>query len=810
MEEIVVTAQKRSESLQEVPIAVTALTGQTRDLVGIQTIQDMTNFTPGITYTASLDRMFVRGIGRSTNNLSIDPAVATYRDGFYSSFNTTANSSTMFVQQVELLRGPQGTLYGRNAIGGALNLTSVRPTKEFEGQFRTDIGSYLEKTAEATVSGPITDWLRYRMTAGSYRQDKGFFQSTQGHANDGYGLKDNLEFEGQLAANIGDSVDLWFKFNHAEVSEGYGTAVNRSDYVTNNTTVSCPNTTVPAIASIVCTGSLGPNALFNTGTGLNPANPQYTTARPSVIDPYTINNDTPNHDTTTGHHVYELEAIAHLGFADLKYVGGYQEYVYNLLTDFDGSTRGSYVYTPVLPPPAPGNPPTAANGFPVTVFTQINSHYKEDKHYYSNEINLISTADSALKYVFGLYQYHERFYQPVLIGTDGLQPQLVHPLALPTFTPAAANLTDDPYYVAQRTMAQSEAAYGELDWDITQALRWTVGLRYSQDRRVSNEYVREVFWDPTLNGALSPALDITNSVTGGRGTLLPDGTYTRRLGIRSHATTGTFGFQWKPAQDTMGYFKYSRGYKESGINSGAAITTNAYTDPEYVNAYELGWKQTIASQFIVDAALFYNDYQGAQYPLTLIPGGSGPQQPLAQTAFFNINEKIYGAEFETHWTPIDDLTLWINYSYLHAVFADSRSFYDAITKAYVPLDGDTVPASPKNKASFNAVYTFHFSPGSLSLSGSYSWRDQVASSAFNDPGFLAPAYGIADARVTWIDTANKYSIIGYIRNATNKLAFDYVSIANTASGLTTTQSILPPRQVGMQFQYRFGGAAAGK
>jgi len=95
----------------------------------------------------------------------------------------------------------------------------------------------------------------------------------------------------------------------------------------------------------------------------------------------------------------------------------------------------------------------------------------------------------------------------------------------------------------------------------------------------------------------------------------------------------------------------------------------------------------------------------------------------------------------------------------------------------------------------------------LSLSGTYAWRDEVHSSAFGDPGFIAPAYGTVDGRATWTNTANTYSIVAYIRNATNKLAFDYVTIANTASGLTTTQSLLPPRQYGVQFQFRFGGAA---
>src|SRR5215831_21248531 len=114
LEEIIVTAQKRSESLQEVPVAVTALTDETRQLVGIKSVQDMTDFTPSLVYYTGVDRMTLRGIGRLTNNAGTEPGVATYVDGFYVTSNILVGVSDLFNQRVEILRGPQGTLYGRN------------------------------------------------------------------------------------------------------------------------------------------------------------------------------------------------------------------------------------------------------------------------------------------------------------------------------------------------------------------------------------------------------------------------------------------------------------------------------------------------------------------------------------------------------------------------------------------------------------------------------------------------------------------------------------------------------------------------
>ena len=110
LEEVVVTAQKRSEDLQDVPIAISAYTSATRDLLGISSIQDLTNFTPGLSYSTSLDRASLRGIGRQTNNLASDPGLATYNDGFYNVSTRAAARSPLLVERIEVLSGPQGTL----------------------------------------------------------------------------------------------------------------------------------------------------------------------------------------------------------------------------------------------------------------------------------------------------------------------------------------------------------------------------------------------------------------------------------------------------------------------------------------------------------------------------------------------------------------------------------------------------------------------------------------------------------------------------------------------------------------------------
>src|SRR5688572_11332405 len=215
LEEIVVTAQKRSEALQDVPVAVSAFTSEARDLVGITNITDLTDFTPGLSYASTLDRMSLRGVGRLTNNYGSDPGIATYSDGFYTASNVEAGKRPIHTNRVEVLRGPQGTLYGRNSIGGALNVISKRPTDTSQAEMRATAGNYDTQIYEGSVSGPITDWLRYRVAGNSGGQGEGFFEDTDSNETEG-GQNDDMYAEAQLGFNVGEKIDGWVKYAKSE------------------------------------------------------------------------------------------------------------------------------------------------------------------------------------------------------------------------------------------------------------------------------------------------------------------------------------------------------------------------------------------------------------------------------------------------------------------------------------------------------------------------------------------------------------------------------------------------------------------
>ena len=176
VEEIVVTAEKREQSLQSIPVAVSAYTSEKRDVLGVNTVEDLARVTPSLSYTNN-DRMSIRGLGRLTNAIGTDPSVALYSDGIFSNSMTDASTPSLFIERTEVLRGPQGTLYGRNSIGGAMNIVSKRPTEEFNGEVRAMVGNFESYRLDAMVRGPILDNLRFLLGASTERRNKGFIDN---------------------------------------------------------------------------------------------------------------------------------------------------------------------------------------------------------------------------------------------------------------------------------------------------------------------------------------------------------------------------------------------------------------------------------------------------------------------------------------------------------------------------------------------------------------------------------------------------------------------------------------------------------
>ena len=815
--EVIVTAEKRAQKISQVPVAITAFTSQQRELIGLDTIQDYSDFTPGLSYSSSNDRLFLRGVGRETNTVGSDPGVATYVDGVYNSATVSAAGDELFLDRAEVLRGPQGTLYGRNSIGGAINAISKRPTDTFQGEVRFTGGNYGVANLEGAISGPIRPGLNFRLAGYNNNQGKGYFNNLSGGPSEG-GRGQSHYIEGQLEAKLSDRLDVWVKaFSQGARSwPRSANVIDPYDYAAFPVGGLSPGAAVGYLTS-------GYSALGNCATN------------PGIRNPRNICTNTPQTARLNPDNGVTINATLRMSGFDIKYIGGYQHYNYKQTTELDNTAMVSYL--------SPCLPSTTCAIFPAVTALTVNAsqlfNYEENKTFQSHEFDFTSTGNVPLQWVGGLYYYRESFDQQDHFAMPN-QPQILAPTTVFN-TSAPKNPAGDVVYANGDLETTSYAAFAQADWAITRTIKLTGGVRYTDDKKSGDERFRAlclsaVCVNPAIYGAFTPALDITASPTIisyalDPGVVAPPsvdpttGIAKRQLSGRWNATTGTAGISWTPDSQTLAYGRYSRGYKSGGFNAGG-ISPSPETKPEYVDSYEVGVKHQFGKTLAVNLAAFYYDYTNLQVPLTVNTAS------VAMTEFVNIKDVVsQGVELEMQWQATRQLQFLLSYGYLDATVRDGCCYVDgadpyALQTSAQPVGlpasngyqtqnvkGQTAPESPRNKVALNGNYTLVFAPGTLNLSVSGIWKEATYDSIFNRPYNRAPAYGQVDLRMTWTDVNKRYTVIGFVKNAFDRLGYDSVSgtevtpsfLGGTvpAGTVARTVSLTPPRTFGVQLQYRF-------
>jgi iron complex outermembrane recepter protein len=836
--EVIVTAQRRNQAIEHVPVAVSAFTAKQRQVLGIQTTQQLSDFTPGLSYFASNDRAYIRGIGRNTVNLATESGVATYYNGIYYGANASIaeQHDTLFVDQIEVDRGPQNTLHGSNADGGTINYISARPTHSIYAEARVGVQTYGEYYGEAVVSGPITDWLRFRVGGNYAKQSGGFFNNLIGSREGGVlaqGNNGNQEyFEAQLDANLGPHLDAW-----AMVSGGdYKTSFHTGSAVGALNDYEFPN------GALFPSGFYGlcglPGHAFDAGcniAGQQPIIPGSVTTTKVNAASFPGNNPSNGnirefiqqfHDSNVQDHDLALATrwTYHFDGADLQYLGGFQQFYYNLGVSGTGYDAGVNSYQVA----------TAAG--PLTIFPGgEHTSFIENEGYFSNELSLASTTPGPLQWIGGLYWYHEKYDQPVDLGCYPFQPQMRTPISLISPGFAAPNPHMCGINLNTHLTYDSYAAYGQATYQITPEWKVEAAVRYTNDHKVGIENFRAVTFDQTVPGlaadvtpfAVSPVNPVTGKPFPGSGVGVYNaatGFEDRTLGATWSAVTGEATVTWQPDTTTLLYAKYSRGYKTGGFNGGQ-VAAFPETAPEYVDAIEGGVKKSLGSVFQVNGAVFFYNYQNDQQPLT-IQNSTG----VLFSDVFNIpSVHTYGVELEATWHPFQPVTFIADYTYLNATIAsmNGKCVEDTVDpQAVLPgskisgcpapiggiqlvnLVGSTLPESPRNKISLNALYTLNFDPGNLILSASFIWKDQTFGSVFNIPQALAPSYTTANFRIEWDDAQNRYNVSAFINNIGNTTGFDIVTPARLSPAgqpldLIANESLTFPLTIGAELQVRF-------
>jgi len=817
---VVVTANKREETVQDVAVAVTAVTSEMRDELGINTITDLTNFTPGLSYTAANERVTLRGVGRVTNNFGAEPGVANYTDGVYQSFASIAGRDNLFIDRIEVLRGPQGTLYGRNSVGGALNIVSKRPTEDFKGEFKVGFGNFDQKEVGFSMSGTlIEDWLRGRVVAHKEVRDEGVYYNHGTNDTEGYNVN-NWNAEVQFEGDIGENFSWWTKYTSGRYTQAgspggrtgggsnapYNRNFNAGGVLPQPTWAYC---TTALQNGLGCT----PNSsvISYTQSGSLSTNPRLVVGNTDLNDSYPRIADLDNYDDFALEMVYEAP-----GF-DIKYVGGYIFYRYHLTGDQDGTPVKSITYK-ATSAGQPSNTGTSVR----TIYPDQTLDYNENRAFFSNELNFISTGSGPLQWIAGLYAYQENFRQPIRthLLNEPLAASATPVSSFAPFTVTGANIANADRlltYTDNRGLNNAYGIFGQLDWQLNDQLKATLGLRYSIDNKniveeaelncllicgVPFANITQASWNGGLAITTAPQPGVVSATAANKTGISFNpvtGVSSRQLAEEWQATTGTAGLEWSPSSDTLTYAKYSRGYKTGAFNA-TSMSPFPRTDPEFVDSYEFGWKQEFRQwDLTVNTAAFLYAYTDIQVPLTEVinPGTSGETRI---SSLRNVPEvQTTGFELESVWRPIDDLTLRFTYAYLKPEIVKSGIYSNPDVPTTVPttdptyvnplqsLEGNVLPQSPENKVAFNASYDFNFEDGSsLTPSVSYYWRDSFTSGVFKNLGDITPAFDQTDARLIWNDAEGAFTVIGFVRNVFDGDGYDSASQSFRANPRTNT------------------------
>ncbi len=452
-EVVIVTAEKRSQDIQDVPVAVTALSGEALLNQHVTTVMDLNALAPSLQIktddNAANPKIFIRGIGLNDFNPNTASAVAIYTDGVYIGSPLAQMSQFFDLERVEVLRGPQGTLYGRNTTGGAINLISRRPTDTWTGDASVEVGSYNGVTAEGGVGGPISPGVLSFRAAGTYVRNDGYTLNrlTGNRGND----TDRGSARLSLLWTPSETFEALFQLRYGRSNGGSIWAYNRS--------------ILPATAR-----ATGPDGFCAPGF--------YTSGECTDLAGYANTSD----NLYQGD--YHLE-----GKDKVETYGGSATLTWDLgamslvsVTGYDHADRDDVEDT---------------DAGPTDIIT---ARYRAKQWAASEELRLQSNGDNRLNWVAGLYfardELESNSYYDVFRVANSGDPTVDLPSGIGVFSWPFTQDTD------------SYAAFGQADFKATDKFTITAGLRYSADDK---SFHYDSLYSSDVGGATFPIIPTTDA-----------------------------------------------------------------------------------------------------------------------------------------------------------------------------------------------------------------------------------------------------------------------------------------------------------
>ncbi len=740
LEEVLVTAEKRSQNIQDVPLSVAAIGGNDVKVGKVTGLNDVAMKVPGVAFNefnVGEPRVYIRGIGNSSDSAASDQAVGVFLDEVYIGRTGGVGFDLFDLERIEILRGPQGTLYGKNTIGGAINIVTSRPSQENEVRLSASVGNEEMTNFQGLATGGLTDSISGKLVA-------------QFQQRDGYGKnvisEDQIATPGDLSNSryIGRSIGA--SGNGDRLDDANKRAVRGQllfdltdtmsllvggDYSRDKSNGNCRHlkNLDDAVQGLGTFWALG------------------------MSDKYK-NND---RNCSTQFDVDQKRDIAgamarfewDLGWSDFLSISAWRESDYNFVDDLTG--------IPLLDLTAPSPPGVPLPPGSWTPPENVVDGVDENASQYSQEFRLTGSHDS-LDWVAGVFYMEEDVNRKEEFYTQ------YNTLLQNAFR--LAGIGDVLF--SQKNTTTSMAAYAQFDWHVTEQWTLTYGGRYSYDKKKITQ----------------DAIDLLETgVPTGVPLILPP----FPAPVKAHDSwsdyTNKVTFSYQPNVDMMFYATFSQGYKSGAFPSQANLPAVAATpvDPETVDNYEVGMKSTWWDnriEFNINLyTMDYNDLQVFELNNRLLLVLSSAQAE-SKGVDMNFNVLLF-----------DNLTLSTSYNYSDATYSDFTSSGGA------SYDGNDLVYAPNSAFAIDLDYRYDIgSVGVLDFNVSYNWKDDYYTSPSNAEKTRQDDIGMLNASIAWNSSDESWLVSVWGKNLDDEQQLSSLIVDPTG---ITSQSYMAPRTYGL-------------
>ena len=804
LEEIVVYSKTTGGlvSASDQPVAITVVGGAELDSSGFKDIAELQESVPGLTVgrsqTATTSNFSIRGIGSTSNNFGVESSVGLYVDGVYRSRQSSLINELVDVEAVEVLRGPQGTLFGKNTASGAINVRTVAPSTDgVDGFVDVSVGEYNLQRISAAANIPLSDNLAFRGTVFSSNRD-GFVQednfrqqisSQSGPIADLYNDRDRIGLRAQLGYDNGDDLSVRVIADYAEIDEICCVGTTRVDSVfsrgglANGLAINGPDAILLNLGRNVYTDQ-DYSALLPPLPNLHVADwEDYRTSLNAV--PISQNED----------RGLSLEVVKDFSNTRLTSITAFRQFETFDFIDADFTDTEIAERTNIADQQSISQELRLSGQF------GEGSNWVVGAYYFAQDIdsNTTTVGGADLQTYVDLGQ--AALGEPTLssltdgvtaisVATGGLIPPGAPAFPAGAFADDVVNQEHDGY-----------AVFGQVDWAVSDALTLSLGARYTDETKTINAVYTQtnpgllvpdttaigtsifLFQQWVAGGQVGPIPDLTPLLAVAQPnagwaawTLAP---FSPRPNVNDRLeddqVTGSAKATWFVNDTTIAYASYSTGFKAGGTNTDRIfLLFDTVFDAETSRSFEVGLKGEIGDDFRYSAAIYQTDFEDFQANSFT---GTG----------FNLQNAgdldVQGIELEWNWLPFDDTTISGYFahnrgefnSFIEGTCWDSDPFHSLIpVQGFDPVtetcnrSGEDIPYNPENRFGIAVTQNFPIGNNDLFVRVDYSHQSEFTTDGDNDPQTLQDDFGILNARIGFNIESWNSTITLWGRNITDE------------------------------------------